>query len=108
MTSQRTAIVLAGSGSVGTALLRELFRDDAFDTSSRSRAARYPSRRAGSCHRPKTAGEARSRDEAGHSRGGTRDAAREPGEIAAWSTEVRHELSLQKVGDSALLDGLCK
>ena len=31
MTSQRTAIVLGGSGSVGTALLRELFRDDGFD-----------------------------------------------------------------------------
>jgi uncharacterized protein YbjT (DUF2867 family) len=30
MTSQRTAIVLGGSGSVGTALLRELFHDDAF------------------------------------------------------------------------------
>jgi len=28
--SKRTAIVLGGSGSVGTALLRELFRDDAF------------------------------------------------------------------------------
>jgi uncharacterized protein YbjT (DUF2867 family) len=32
MTSQRTAIVLGGSGSVGTALLRELFHDDGFDT----------------------------------------------------------------------------
>lgn len=32
MASTRTAIVLGGSGSVGTALLRELFRDDAFDT----------------------------------------------------------------------------
>lgn len=32
MTSKRTAIVLGGSGSVGTALLRELFQDDAFDT----------------------------------------------------------------------------
>jgi uncharacterized protein YbjT (DUF2867 family) len=31
MTSKRTAIVLGGSGSVGTALLRELFHDDAFD-----------------------------------------------------------------------------
>ena len=31
MTSKRTAIVLGGSGSVGTALLRELFRDDAFE-----------------------------------------------------------------------------
>src|SRR6187455_572212 len=31
MTSKRTAIVLGGSGSVGTALLRELFRDDGFD-----------------------------------------------------------------------------
>lgn len=31
MTSQRTAIVLGGSGSVGTALLRELFHDDDFD-----------------------------------------------------------------------------
>lgn len=30
MTSGRTAVVLGGSGSVGTALLRELFRDDAF------------------------------------------------------------------------------
>jgi uncharacterized protein YbjT (DUF2867 family) len=30
MTSQRTAIVLGGSGSVGTALLRELFHDDGF------------------------------------------------------------------------------
>jgi uncharacterized protein YbjT (DUF2867 family) len=30
MTNQRTAIVLGGSGSVGTALLRELFQDDAF------------------------------------------------------------------------------
>lgn len=30
MTNKRTAIVLGGSGSVGTALLRELFRDDAF------------------------------------------------------------------------------
>lgn len=30
MTSKRTAIVLGGSGSVGTALLRELFQDDAF------------------------------------------------------------------------------
>jgi uncharacterized protein YbjT (DUF2867 family) len=28
---KRTAIVLGGSGSVGTALLRELFHDDAFD-----------------------------------------------------------------------------
>lgn len=32
MTSQRTAIVLGGSGSVGAALLRELFRSDAFRT----------------------------------------------------------------------------
>lgn len=32
MTSKRTAIVLGASGSVGTALLRELFRDDGFDT----------------------------------------------------------------------------
>jgi len=32
MTRKRTAIVLGGSGSVGTALLRELFDDDAFDT----------------------------------------------------------------------------
>jgi len=32
MTSKRTAIVLGGSGSVGTALLRELLRDDAFGT----------------------------------------------------------------------------
>jgi uncharacterized protein YbjT (DUF2867 family) len=32
MTSKRTAIVLGGSGSVGTALLRELFEDDGFDT----------------------------------------------------------------------------
>jgi uncharacterized protein YbjT (DUF2867 family) len=32
MTSKRTAIVLGGSGSVGTALLRELFRDDGFDS----------------------------------------------------------------------------
>jgi uncharacterized protein YbjT (DUF2867 family) len=31
MTSKRTAIVLGGSGSVGTALLRELFHDDRFD-----------------------------------------------------------------------------
>jgi uncharacterized protein YbjT (DUF2867 family) len=31
MTSKRTAIVLGGSGSVGTALLRELFADDGFD-----------------------------------------------------------------------------
>ena len=31
MTSKRTAIVLGGSGSVGTALLRELFNDDGFD-----------------------------------------------------------------------------
>ena len=31
MTSKRTAIVLGGSGSVGIALLRELFRDDGFD-----------------------------------------------------------------------------
>jgi uncharacterized protein YbjT (DUF2867 family) len=31
MTSTRTAIVLGGSGSVGAALLRELFRDDGFD-----------------------------------------------------------------------------
>jgi uncharacterized protein YbjT (DUF2867 family) len=31
MTSKRTAIVLGGSGSVGMALLRELFRDDSFD-----------------------------------------------------------------------------
>jgi uncharacterized protein YbjT (DUF2867 family) len=31
MTSKRTAIVLGGSGSVGTALLRELLRDDGFD-----------------------------------------------------------------------------
>ena len=31
MTSKRTAIVLGGSGSVGTALLRELFHDDGFD-----------------------------------------------------------------------------
>jgi uncharacterized protein YbjT (DUF2867 family) len=31
MTSKRTAIVLGGSGSVGMALLRELFRDDGFD-----------------------------------------------------------------------------
>lgn len=30
MTSKRTAIVLGASGSVGTALLRELFRDDGF------------------------------------------------------------------------------
>ena len=30
MTSKRTAIVLGGSGSVGTALLRELFHDDGF------------------------------------------------------------------------------
>jgi uncharacterized protein YbjT (DUF2867 family) len=32
MTSTRTAIVLGGSGSVGSALLRELFLDDGFDT----------------------------------------------------------------------------
>jgi uncharacterized protein YbjT (DUF2867 family) len=31
MTSKRTAIVLGGSGSVGTALLRQLFHDDGFD-----------------------------------------------------------------------------
>jgi uncharacterized protein YbjT (DUF2867 family) len=31
MTGKRTAIVLGGSGSVGTALLRELFHDDGFD-----------------------------------------------------------------------------
>ena len=31
MTRTRTAIVLGGSGSVGTALLRELFHDDGFD-----------------------------------------------------------------------------
>ena len=31
MTSKRSAIVLGGSGSVGTALLRELFHDDGFD-----------------------------------------------------------------------------
>lgn len=31
MTRTRTAIVLGGSGSVGTALLRELFKDDGFD-----------------------------------------------------------------------------
>ena len=31
MTSKRTAIVLGGSGSVGTALLRELLHDDGFD-----------------------------------------------------------------------------
>jgi len=31
MTSKRTAIVLGGSGSVGTALLRELFHDAGFD-----------------------------------------------------------------------------
>lgn len=31
MTSKRTAIVLGGSGSVGTALLRELFHDEGFD-----------------------------------------------------------------------------
>ncbi|MEP7010350.1 MAG: hypothetical protein ABJC13_08530 [Acidobacteriota bacterium] len=31
MTSKRTAIVLGGSGSVGTGLLRELFHDDGFD-----------------------------------------------------------------------------
>src|SRR6185436_9795084 len=30
MTIKRTAIVLGGSGSVGTALLRELFHDDGF------------------------------------------------------------------------------
>ncbi|HWB80323.1 MAG TPA: hypothetical protein VG755_35395 [Nannocystaceae bacterium] len=32
MADKRTAIVLGGSGSVGGALLRELFREDAFDT----------------------------------------------------------------------------
>jgi len=31
MTGKRTAIVLGGSGSVGTALVRELFHDDGFD-----------------------------------------------------------------------------
>ncbi len=31
MSNKRTAIVLGGSGSVGAALLRELFRDDGFD-----------------------------------------------------------------------------
>jgi uncharacterized protein YbjT (DUF2867 family) len=31
MTTKRTAIVLGGSGSVGSALLRELFHDDGFD-----------------------------------------------------------------------------
>lgn len=31
MATQRTAIVLGGSGSVGAALLRELFHDDGFD-----------------------------------------------------------------------------
>jgi uncharacterized protein YbjT (DUF2867 family) len=31
MTGKRTAIVLGGSGSVGAALLRELFHDDGFD-----------------------------------------------------------------------------
>ena len=32
MSRKRAAIVLGGSGSVGTALLRELFHDDGFDT----------------------------------------------------------------------------
>lgn len=32
MGSKRAAIILGGSGSVGAALLRELFRDDGFDT----------------------------------------------------------------------------
>jgi uncharacterized protein YbjT (DUF2867 family) len=32
VTNKRTAIVLGGSGSVGTALLRELFQDDGFGT----------------------------------------------------------------------------
>ena len=32
MSNKRTALVLGGSGSVGTALLRELFQDDGFDT----------------------------------------------------------------------------
>jgi uncharacterized protein YbjT (DUF2867 family) len=32
MTSQRHALVLGGSGSVGAALLREVFHDDGFDT----------------------------------------------------------------------------
>ena len=32
MTHQRTALVLGGSGSVGTALLRELFHDEGFGT----------------------------------------------------------------------------
>jgi uncharacterized protein YbjT (DUF2867 family) len=32
MTTKRNAIVLGGSGSVGTALLSELFHDDGFDT----------------------------------------------------------------------------
>jgi uncharacterized protein YbjT (DUF2867 family) len=32
MIGKRTAIVLGGSGSVGTALLRELFQDDGFDS----------------------------------------------------------------------------
>ncbi len=31
MTNKRTGLVLGGSGSVGTALLRELFHDDGFD-----------------------------------------------------------------------------
>src|SRR5215831_3106789 len=31
MANKRTAIVLGGSGSVGAALLRELFHDDGFD-----------------------------------------------------------------------------
>ena len=30
MTGERTAIVLGGSGPVGNALLRELFRDEGF------------------------------------------------------------------------------
>ena len=31
MASKRTAVVLGGSGSVGTALLRELLHDDGFN-----------------------------------------------------------------------------
>ncbi|MFY0534405.1 hypothetical protein [Nannocystis pusilla] len=42
MTRKRTAIVLGGSGSVGAALLRELFHDDGFDAVVTLCAARCP------------------------------------------------------------------
>ena len=51
-----SAIVLGGSGSVGGALLRELFRDEGFDTVITLTAIVARGGRDGTCCRPQTGG----------------------------------------------------